>query len=159
MGTKQLHHTGILVSDMERSARFYIDVLDGHYLFKPTPMAGENARKTFGGGPDAEVLFCYIGFDEGAVELVQFTNDPADYAIDPKPSRLPHFAIVVDDVKETIARVEAGGGSRVWEEPVDWNGALVCYVADPDGNVMELFDSPLEDIVEMTLGMFPESAP
>ncbi|MBN9623902.1 MAG: VOC family protein [Actinobacteria bacterium] len=159
MGTKQLHHSGILVSDMDRSARFYIEALDGHWLFKPTAMTGATAQKTFGGGPDAAVLFAYIGFEEGAVELVQFTNEPADYAIDPKPARLPHFALMVDDVKDTIARIEAAGGSRVWDEPVDWNGALVCYVADPDGNVMELFDAPLDKIVEMTIGLFPDSAP
>lgn len=159
MGTNQLHHTGILVSDMDRSARFYIEALDGHWLFKPTEMSGDNARRVFGGGPDAEVLFGYIGFDQGAVELVQFTQDPADYAIDPSPARLPHFALLVDDVRATMERIEAAGGSRVWDEPADWNGALVIYMADPDGNVMELFDAPLEKIVEMTIEMFPNSAP
>jgi len=159
MGTKQLHHTGILVKDLDRSARFYIDALDGHWLFKPSPMTGETARRTFGGGPDAEVRFAYIGFDEGAVELVEFVKDPADYAIDPRPARLPHFAVMVDDVRDSIRRIVEAGGSEVWEEPVDWNGALVMYVADPDGNVIELFDAPLEKIVEMTIEIFPDSAP
>ncbi|MGH2939168.1 MAG: VOC family protein [Solirubrobacterales bacterium] len=159
MGTRQLHHTGILVREIDASARFYIEALDGHWLFRPTEMTGETPRLTFGGGPNAAVKFCYIGFDEGAVELVQFTDDPADYAIDPKPARLPHFAIVVDDVRDTIKRIESAGGSGVWEKPVDWNGALVIYVADPDANVMELLDTPLDKIVDMTIGLFPDSAP
>jgi predicted enzyme related to lactoylglutathione lyase len=72
---------------------------------------------------------------------------------------LPHFALVVDDVMAAIDRVERAGGSRLWAEPVSWSGATVMYVADPDGNPIELFDVSLEEIVERTLELFPESAP
>ena len=47
----------------------------------------------------------------------------------------------------------------LWPEIVDWGGARVLYVADLDGNVMELFDQPLDAIVDMTNGMFPDARP
>jgi lactoylglutathione lyase len=159
MGSDQLHHTGLLVADVERAASFYIDALDGRWLVKPTTIAGEPARAVFGGGADTAFRFCFVGFDSGAVELVEFVADPPEFARDPDRALLPHFGLVVDDVLRATDRVEGAGGRRLWEEPVSWGGATVMYAADPDGNPFELFDAPLQSIVEMTIEMFPDSAP
>ena len=150
---------GVLVSDIERAARFYIEALDGHWLFKPAVNSGPGAHTVFGGGPDTAFAFCYIGFETGAVELIQFLDGAPEFARDPRRAPLPHFGLVVDDVAKSTERVEAAGGRRVWRKPVSWGGATVMYVADPDGNAIELFDVPLEGIVERTIAMFPDSAP
>jgi len=157
--TDQLHHTGVLVSDIERAAAFYLDAFDGHWLFKPAVNRGEGARAVFGGPPDVAFTFCYIGFRTGAIELVQFLGPSPAFARDRQPAPLPHFALVVDDVAGALARVERAGGRRLWPQPVNWGGATVMYVADPDGNAIELFDVSLDEIVARTLEMFPESAP
>src|SRR6478735_529811 len=128
MPTDQLHHSGVLVADIDRAAAFYLDALDGHWLFKPAINRGEAAQKVFGGTPDVAFAFCYIGFRTGAVELVQFLEGAPDYARDPEHGRLPHFALIVDDVAATTARVVDAGGHRLWEEPVSWGGATVMYV-------------------------------
>ena len=159
MPTDQLHHTGVLVSDIDRAAAFYLDALDGHWLFKPAVNRGEAARAVFGGTEDCAFAFCYIGFRSGAVELIQFLDGAPEFARDPQRGPLPHFGVVVDDVAETTARVARAGGRRLWDEPVSWGGATVMYVADVDGNAIELFDVPLEEIVERTIEMFPESRP
>jgi catechol 2,3-dioxygenase-like lactoylglutathione lyase family enzyme len=159
MPTDQLHHTGILVSDIERSAAFYIDALDAHYLFRPAVNEGESAQYVLGGDPDVAFAFCYLGFRTGAIELMQFLRGAPDWARDPQRGLLPHFALVVDDVTATVARVVACGGRELWPAPIDWGGAKVMYVADPDGNPIELFESTLEEIVAATLELFPDSAP
>ncbi len=159
MPTDQLHHTGVLVADIERAAAFYLDALDGHWLFKPAVNRGEGARAVFGGPPGVAFAFCYIGFRTGAIELVQFVGPAPEFARAPRPAPLPHFALVVDDVAATLERVERAGGRRLWPEPVSWGGATVMYVADPDGNAVELFDVGLDEIVERTIELFPESAP
>jgi len=160
IATGQLHHSGVLVSDLDRAADFYLDALDGHWLFKPATNSGAAAQAVFGGGPDAAFRFCYIGFDTGAVELIEFLAEPPDWATAGAAGRLlPHFGLVVDDVEAATARVEAAGGSRVWPRPAKWGDATVMYAADPDGNAFELFDVPLESIVAMTIEMFPDSAP
>jgi catechol 2,3-dioxygenase-like lactoylglutathione lyase family enzyme len=159
MPTDQLHHSGVLVADIDRAADFYLDVFDGHWLFKPAVNRGEAAQKVFGGTADVAFAFCYIGFRTGAIELVQFLEGAPAYASEKREAPLPHFALVVDDVVDTTARVEAAGGSRIWDEPVSWGGATVMYVADPDGNPIELFDTTLQRIVDLTIELFPESRP
>jgi len=159
MPTDQLHHTGLLVQDIEISAAFYIDVFEGHYLFKPAVTSGESAQYVMGGHPGVAFKFCYIGFRTGAIELIQFIGEPPEWAVGPRDGRLPHFALAVDDVEACVERIEASGGKRLWPEPVSWGGATVWYVTDPDGNPIELFDVPLDGIVSRTIEMFPESAP
>ncbi|QEC50567.1 VOC family protein [Baekduia soli] len=159
MPTDQLHHSGMLVADIERSAAFYIEALDARYLFRPAVNEGAGAQYVLGGDDDVAFTFCYLGFRTGAVEIMQFLSGAPDWAKDPVRGRLPHFALVVDDVDETTRRVVAAGGSTLWPEPIDWGGAKVMYVADPDGNPIELFDVGLEEIVSRTLDLFPASAP
>jgi catechol 2,3-dioxygenase-like lactoylglutathione lyase family enzyme len=159
MPTDQLHHSGVLVADIDRAATFYIDALDAHYLFRPAVNAGESARYVLGGDPDVAFTFCYLGFRTGAIELMQFLQGAPAWARDPQRGLLPHFALVVDDVDATVQRVVACGGRTLWPAPIDWGGAKVMYVADPDDNPIELFDAPLEEIVERTLSLFPDSAP
>jgi glyoxylase I family protein len=156
----QLHHSGILVADMERAATFYLEVFDGRYLFKPAVNRGPSARFVMGGDSDAiGFAFCYIGFGTGAIELMQFVADPPAWAVTPRTGILPHFAMRVDDVDETVRRVVEHGGRLLWPEPMDWGGRKVMYVADPDGTPIELFDVPLQDIVDATLELYPDSTP
>jgi predicted enzyme related to lactoylglutathione lyase len=149
----------VLVSDLDRAASFYLDAFEGRWLFKPAVNSGESAQYVYGGPPDVAFKFCYIGFRSGAVELTQFLGAAPDWARLPTRVRMPHFALVVDDVPDTVGRVELAGGRALWPEPISWGGATVMYVADPDGNAIELFDVSLEEIVRRTIEMFPESAP
>src|SRR4051812_1352393 len=83
MATNQLHHTGVLVTDIDRAAAFYLGAFDGHWLFKPAINRGEAARAVFGGPPGVAFKFCYIGFDSGAIELVEFVDAMPEFAVDP----------------------------------------------------------------------------
>jgi catechol 2,3-dioxygenase-like lactoylglutathione lyase family enzyme len=162
MPSNQLHHTGLLVADIERAARFYIDALDAHYLFTPGTHDDPSAQKVFGGDEGVAFRFCYLGFEQGAVELIQFVDvDKApEWARRPHGVALPHFGLIVDDVGASAQRIVDHGGRRVWDEPVSWGGdAQVQYVADPDGNVIELFDTDLQGIVDLTIAAFPETRP
>jgi hypothetical protein len=42
---------------------------------------------------------------------------------------------------------------------MDWSGKTVMYVADPDGNPIELFDVGLQAIVDATIELYPDVAP
>jgi hypothetical protein len=61
-------------------------------------------------------------------------------------------------VKAAIRRFERFGGRRLWDRTGVWRSAHVAYVADPDGNVVELYDVPFESNVEQ-VKVFPEAAP
>ena len=76
------HHPGIRVSDIERSAQFYIDALGGHWQTSPMLYEGPDAEMVMGGTPNTRFKVCHIGFDEGTIELFQFLpSGPVDNPI------------------------------------------------------------------------------
>ena len=111
MPTDQLHHSGVLVSDIDRAAAFYLDVFDGHWLFKPAVNRGEAAQKVFGGTPDVAFAFCYIGFRTGAIELVQFLEGAPDYAGIPKRVLRPD--IYMEAMKEINVKVTPPNDTKI----------------------------------------------
>ena len=52
----------------------------------------------------------------------------------------------------------AAGGSHLWPEVLTWGGSKVTFVADLDGNAIELLSASVERIAEMTVEMFPDAA-
>jgi len=155
------HHPGIRVSDIERSAQFYIDALGGHWQTRPWVMEGDEAVMVMGGTPNAKFKVCHIGFDEGTIELFQFL-EPVHDVPESRPAEhgIIHNAFQVDNVPEALERVEANGGKRYWPEvrdmPLDFQ---VIYVTDPDGHVLELIDISIEDLVKRLADSDPAIAP
>jgi catechol 2,3-dioxygenase-like lactoylglutathione lyase family enzyme len=160
MRTSSNHHPGIRVTDLDRSARFYLDVFDGQWLTLPFVMEGEFPEVVMGGPPGVRFKVCHIGFDDGCVELFEFLEPahPVD-VVHPSRGNIIHFGFQVDDVAEALRRVEANGGRRLWPEIHPWGTANVIYVADPDENILELTDASLERIVELTIEAMPETDP
>jgi catechol 2,3-dioxygenase-like lactoylglutathione lyase family enzyme len=154
------HHPGIRVSDIERSAQFYIDGLGGHWQTSPMTYEGPDAELIMGGTPNTRFKVCHIGFDEGTIELFQFLpSGPVDNPI-PAEGGIIHYAFHVDDVPAALERVERAGGMRYWPEVRDMDpGFQVIYVTDPDGHVLELIDISIEDLVRGLVELDPANAP
>jgi catechol 2,3-dioxygenase-like lactoylglutathione lyase family enzyme len=102
-----------------------------------------------------------VGLDGGgAVELFEFLDRTAPaWAIEPSRGRLPHLAVQVPDTDAALARLEAAGGRRLWDQVGRWGTARVVYAADLDGNVIELLDRPPTDIAATLHRHFPQSRP
>jgi catechol 2,3-dioxygenase-like lactoylglutathione lyase family enzyme len=158
MPNRMFHHSGLWVSDIDRAARFYVDAFEGRLMHKPVQQDPETSQAVMGTAPGVAFKFVYIAFENGAVELFEFVGEGApEWAPGPVPGRVPHFAMDCDDVERTVERVVAAGGDHLWDEVADWGGSKVTFVADPDGNAIELLSAPVERIAEMTVEMFPES--
>jgi catechol 2,3-dioxygenase-like lactoylglutathione lyase family enzyme len=155
------HHPGFRVSNIERSAQFYIDALGGHWETSPMTFEGPEAEMIMGGTPDARFKVCHIGFDEGTIELFEFL-EPV-HAVTPVPPAeggIIHFAFQVDDVPAVLERVERAGGKRYWPEVRDMElGFQVIYVTDPDGHVLEIIDIGVGDLVRRLVEADPDNAP
>ena len=65
----------------------------------------------------------------------------------------------VHRTEATLARAEAAGGRRLWPEVDRFGRARAIYLADPDGNVVELLDGSVADIAAALVKWFPEAAP
>ena len=140
----RLTHVGICVSDMERSLRFYRDLLgfrfehDLHVEGEPS----DTLLRLRGVTLDA----AYLQRDGVRIELLRFASPPAP----PARTRtmhehgLTHLSFRVADVEATVAALRAAG-ERVLDETIiriPQVQAAACFVVDPDGQLIELVQSP-----------------
>ena len=156
--TSAYHHVGVRVSNIADAMQFYRGVLGARVLVDPYEVTGDVAD-SITGHRGATMRMAQLAFDGdtgGFVELFEFA--PAELAPDgPVPythQQVLHFGLQVDDVDATLASVEAAGGSRVFDprQMVDADTKTVitfCYCRDPDGNVIELADGPMVQIVRI----------
>jgi predicted enzyme related to lactoylglutathione lyase len=140
------HHVAVRVTDMARATKFYEEAFDATVAVAPFTLEGEFADM-IAEEPGVKWDTSILSWGGGAIELFAFAAP--DHPIEQVPmarGNVIHFGLQVDDVPETVARVEAAGGRRIWPEVVDLEpGAQVVYVADPDENIIELLNvSPTE---------------
>jgi len=109
----QIDHVSVIVTDVERSRRFYRDLLGLKEIAKP---------KTFD--------FVVLWFDLGDQQLHLLHKEKAD-AISPR-----HFALRVADV--AAARLYLRERGVATEETTPIPGADRFFIADPDGNRIEI---------------------
>jgi predicted enzyme related to lactoylglutathione lyase len=159
MRARAHHHPALRVSDIDRAARFYLEVFDGRRLTSPFEVGGAFAEMLMEGPPGVRFRVRHIGFDDGIVELFEFL-EPALAAgrVHPTEGNLMHFGIRVPDVAEAVARVVRAGGRALFP-PTPFGDALVSYCADPDGNVIELTDASIAEIVDTLVRTIPDAHP
>ena len=116
---KALDHVGLIVTDMDRSLRFY------------TALGLELLRRSERGTGSSAVL------KVGAQEINVFCNP--DYADSGGPQRIDHFCLMMDSVTiddVVFALREAGLG--IASGPTKRRDGAAVFLADPDGIRVEL---------------------
>ncbi len=146
-------HTGITVSDLDRSIRFYRDLL-GCEVSVPVRAEGP-FFEAITGVPGCQIDVAFARMPGHAIELLCYRNPPGRTstlrACDPG---FMHVCLKVAELEQVVALVRSAGFQAVGAiqraegGPVD--GIKVVYVRDPDGVVLELVEEPpgvvLEDI-------------
>lgn len=143
-----MNHVGISVSSLERSLKFYRDLLGMQ----------EVVRRTFEGahyetilrlkGAAGKVAFLTSKTGSLQIELFEFVQ-PAPKPLDPdrpvSDHGITHFCIEVQDIEGEYERLRAAG--VVFHcPPLDYAGEVkATYGRDPDGNVFELFENLVGD--------------
>jgi lactoylglutathione lyase len=137
-------HGGITVKDMDASLRFYRDglgleqefdkILDGPYLNVVLGLDHDSIRAVYlriPGGGFVELL------EYRGIERLPAASRPCDFGSG-------HLCLYVDDVEGMHARLVSLGFHARSDQVVDITagpntGARSCYMADPDGYSVELF--------------------
>ena len=144
-------HTGITVTNLERSLAFWRDVL-GFELSHRAHQTGELASEITGVA-GAEILIAVLKTPTGhKIELLEYLA-PADRRhVNPRPCDVGsvHVALTVDDLDAVLSAIAASG----WEvagQPQTLQsgpnaGKRVVYVRDPDGTTIEFMQPPIEKI-------------
>jgi catechol 2,3-dioxygenase-like lactoylglutathione lyase family enzyme len=128
----RFHHVGLSVSDLERATGWYRDVLGftpGHEF--AIPPIGLRGRFLELDGVSVELLE-----QEGAVP----GPDRADPAAAAGLHGFGHICLLVDALEEVYARFVAAGARPVWDPRVSPSGSRMAFIADLDGNLVELID-------------------
>lgn len=113
-GATGFAHLLLKVSDLERSERFYVDLL-GFTVRRAKPLAD--------GRP-------FLPFVQG---LALTVGGPKD------SPQIDHLAFRARDIRTIAARLKAAGASFS-RDLHDGIYGLTIYVFDPDGNMVELFE-------------------
>ena len=121
-------HTMLRVGDMQRSVRFYTDVL-GMKVLRTTDR------------PDQKYSLTFVGYDnEERATVLELTYN---YGIERYDlgSAFGHIAIGVPDVKGACERVRKNGGKVTREAgPVKGGSTVIAFVEDPDGYKIEFIE-------------------
>jgi lactoylglutathione lyase len=141
------HHTGIQVADLERSLRFYRDVLGFELIFHWNPQA--EYIRTIVGYPDADIHAAVLRMPSSEVflEILEYRNvEKAPVDTRTANPGTAHLAFFTDDCDALYAQLTAKGLPSV-SEPVTPTigpnaGGRAVYMIDPDGIRVEFIQTP-----------------
>jgi len=136
------NHTSFTVSDVERSAAFYRDLL-GFKLLSLAERPREFAEIATG-IPGAHLKVAYLEVPGGhRLELIQYLSPPG-VKLDTRTHNVgsAHLALNVDDLRRMYSELKAKG-IRFKGEPIEVpagpnKGNLMVYMLDPDDCTLEL---------------------
>ncbi|HKP03442.1 MAG TPA: VOC family protein [Chthoniobacterales bacterium] len=140
-------HTGITVSDIERSLAFWRDVL-GFELSHRAHQKGELAEQITGVA-GAEIVIAVLKAPGHKIELLEY-RAPIDRKkqnhLRPCDLGHVHIALTVENLEEILERM-ADSGWKAAGKPQTLTvgpnaGKRVIYVRDPDGTTIELMQMP-----------------
>lgn len=122
----RLLHTMLRVGNLERSLKFYCDLL-GMKLLR---------QKDYPGG---EFTLAFIGYgDEADHTVIELTYNWGKEQYD-LGDAYGHIAIGVDDIYATCQEIAARGGKVTREPgPMKHGSTVIAFVEDPDGYKVEL---------------------
>jgi len=119
-------HTMIRVGDLERSIKFYTELLGMKEL----------RRRDV---PDGKYTLAFVGY-EGDPAEVELTYN---YGVEKyeQGSAFGHLAVAVPSAAEACDRVRKSGGKVTREAgPVKFGTTVIAFVEDPDGYKIELIE-------------------
>ena len=126
---------GIFVNDMAKMIRFYRDVL-GFEIKEDETTSNVYLKK------DGTLFLLY-----GRKDFEKMTNQKYGYA----EGKNGHFELALyvdtfDEVDRAFADVISKGAEPVMEPTTEPWGQRTCYIADPEGNIIEIgsFGKPFE---------------
>lgn len=122
-------HTMLRVGDLDRSIKFYQDVLGMRLL-----RTSEN--------PEYQYSLAFLGYDdEDKSSVIELTYNWGVHEYE-LGTAYGHIAIGVDDIVATCEAVRANGGKVTREPgPVKGGKTVIAFVEDPDGYKIEFIEN------------------
>jgi catechol 2,3-dioxygenase-like lactoylglutathione lyase family enzyme len=157
-----LNHVGFNVTDADRAARWYADVLGFEIVIPAFEIAageGEPGQRfaRLAGPSFGRCRIAYLTSPSGVmVEIFEFIDPPTPPVADAWSYWRPglwHVGLTVPDLEAAVARIEAAGGeqqSDYFEVPAG-SGYRLVFCLDPWGNALELMNVNCERMITRAL--------
>ncbi|HVD95356.1 MAG TPA: VOC family protein [Candidatus Limnocylindria bacterium] len=140
-------HTGITVSNLEKSLAFWRDVL-GFEISHTAHQTGEMAKEITGVA-GAEIKLVVLRAPGGhKIELLEYLGptDRKRSVLRPCDIGSVHVALTIDNLDAVLQRIAASGWKTAGKPQTLTRGPnagkRVVYVRDPDGTTIEFMDPP-----------------
>jgi len=121
-------HTMLRVGDLQRSVKFYTEVL-GMKLLRTTER------------PEQKYSLAFVGYeneDRAAVLELTYNYGVERYELG---TAFGHVAVAVPDAKKACEKVRSSGGKVTREAgPVKGGSTVIAFVEDPDGYKIEFIE-------------------
>jgi catechol 2,3-dioxygenase-like lactoylglutathione lyase family enzyme len=140
MTVQRLEHIGIVVEDLAAATAFFAALgleLEGEASVEGEPVDRINGLK----GVRADIMILRTPDGNAKVELAKYRSPAYEGDDGPAPANAPgirHILFVVDDIKTSLAALQAHGGELVGELVNYENSYWLCYVRGPAGTIVEL---------------------
>jgi lactoylglutathione lyase len=134
MGT--YNHTGQVVTDLERSKRFYQEVFGFKFWHEIQP-PDEATAKLSSLKPPLGVTASYLVLEGFVIELIHYSAPGATAPYRPRTMNEPgltHLSFGVEDVRAAAEKAVEYGGEIIEESDL----GMALFIRDPDGQLLEL---------------------
>jgi catechol 2,3-dioxygenase-like lactoylglutathione lyase family enzyme len=131
----RIQHVGLVVSDLDRSRRFYANALGLEEVARPPNFNFDGAWFRFGG---AEIHLLAEAHTTGGA-------GPADPGAGAARGMTTHLALETEDLAAACNRLAENGVELVGGPMPRGDGYVQVFFKDPDGYVLELFQHTGED--------------
>jgi lactoylglutathione lyase len=131
--TMRLLHTMLRVTDIEKSIKFYTEILAMKLL----------RRKDY---PEGKFTLAFLGYgNESSNTALELTHNWETDSYD-IGTAFGHIAIEVSDVYQACDKIKAQGGKVVREAgPMKHSTTVLAFIEDPDGYKIELLSPKRQD--------------
>jgi catechol 2,3-dioxygenase-like lactoylglutathione lyase family enzyme len=140
-----INHVGLAVSDLEKSRRFYEEVLGFEFKSQST-FPDVATTKLFGMEGPLGLNVVYLQRDGWVLELLSFDDAPLATVRERAMNErgLTHISICVDDLSDAESKAAAFGGEVLSDRGF---AGTVSMIRDPDGQLIELLPMAYRDTV------------
>jgi lactoylglutathione lyase len=146
---RAIDHVGLTVTDLDRAVEFWCGRLGLRLLHRAIETDPDIASLIGEDSVELEIVDLDAG-DGRIIELIKYIR-PAGRPVRARSSDPGscHIALRVDDLDAALERLEGSEARQISRRPVllhdpggAWDGVACCYIADPDGIIVELVQRP-----------------
>ena len=130
------NHSGLVVTDLARSKRFYQEVLGFKFWYEFQPPEEATAKLSLL-KPPLKATVSYLTLDGIVLQLIHYGAPGAVAAFRQRSMNEPgltHLSVSVDDVHATARKAIEHGGQIIEESDI----GFALFIRDPDGQLLEL---------------------